>query len=389
MTLWLILPRDPLIFRDGKPFSNIPGSRAKTMPFPYPSTLAGAVRTSCGKNPATGHFDDSRIDELLRINIKGPFLAKVDHEGEISDWMLPAPDDAVLFSTEEDEDYADLYALRPIEIPAGNLCDLKGDKLAHFSKIIKAKPHPKLPEYWYWSEFKQWLILPSDRRVRPDDMGIAKLPLDTRIHVSIDPKTLSAAPGELFQTTGLEFSHRHEKDGLLRLSSRYALAIDTDADLKEGPGFLGGERRVVNWRRVDDALPECPLEVRKSLLETPHTCRLILTTPAYFEDGYMPHWFTEFFGFQVEVISAIVSRYQTISGWDYQARHPKPTRRLAPAGSVYYLKLFPEEGGDIDSFIDKTWLMPISDDIQSRLDGFGIAVLGTWDGNLLGKEVLS
>ncbi|MFZ2521089.1 MAG: type III-B CRISPR module-associated Cmr3 family protein, partial [Anaerolineae bacterium] len=31
MKTWLIEPRDPLIFRDGRPFSASPGARAKTL----------------------------------------------------------------------------------------------------------------------------------------------------------------------------------------------------------------------------------------------------------------------------------------------------------------------------------------------------------------------
>jgi len=39
----LIEPRDPLIVRDGRPFTNSPGARAKSLPFPLPQTLAGAT----------------------------------------------------------------------------------------------------------------------------------------------------------------------------------------------------------------------------------------------------------------------------------------------------------------------------------------------------------
>ena len=64
MSLWIIEPRDPLVFGDGKPFSAVPGSRAKSLPFPHPSTVAGAMRTRSGTDPK-GRFDSRRIDELL------------------------------------------------------------------------------------------------------------------------------------------------------------------------------------------------------------------------------------------------------------------------------------------------------------------------------------
>ena len=58
---------------------------------------------------------------------------------------------------------------------------------------------------------------------------------------------------------------------------------------------------------------------------------------------------------------------------------PKPTRRLAPAGSVYFLEL---TGADdaIGRFVDAVWLQAISDDEQDQRDGFGLALLGAWDG---------
>jgi len=69
MTLWTLIPRDPLIFRDGRPFSADAGARAKSLAFPYPSTTTGAVRTSVGTDPITGRFDSRRIDELLAMQI--------------------------------------------------------------------------------------------------------------------------------------------------------------------------------------------------------------------------------------------------------------------------------------------------------------------------------
>ncbi len=84
-------------------------------------------------------------------------------------------------------------------------------------------------------------------------------------------------------------------------------------------------------------------------------------------------------------------RYQTISGWDYAAVNadgkrgaPKPTRRLVPAGSVYFLNL---ENANVEKFIEEVWLKAVSDDEQSRKDGFGIALLGAWDGTVKEMEV--
>ena len=64
MTVWLIEPRDPVIFRDGKPFNASPGAHAKTLSFPFPATAAGATRTRAGLD-TSGRFDRARINDLL------------------------------------------------------------------------------------------------------------------------------------------------------------------------------------------------------------------------------------------------------------------------------------------------------------------------------------
>lgn len=77
---------------------------------------------------------------------------------------------------------------------------------------------------------------------------------------------------------------------------------------------------------------------------------------------------------------------EVVSGWDLAFDNgagkprgrPKPTRRLAPAGSVYFVEL---EGGareDLERWCDAAWLAPLSDGEQERRDGFGLAALGAW-----------
>ena len=85
MSVWLIQPRGPLIFRDGKPFNATPGAQAKSLSFPYPSTLAGGVRTRAGRDE-TGRFDPQQIEHLLQLNVRGPILVVLNLKtGEIED----------------------------------------------------------------------------------------------------------------------------------------------------------------------------------------------------------------------------------------------------------------------------------------------------------------
>jgi CRISPR-associated protein Cmr3 len=112
----------------------------------------------------------------------------------------------------------------------------------------------------------------------------------------------------------------------------------------------------------------------ESIVEN-EACRVVLLTPAYFEQGWKPSWIIQ--NGNIELKAAAIGRAQVISGWDFEKGKPKHTRRLVPAGSVFFFKLNGNET-EIRNWIDRTWMHCISDGEQSRKDGFGLAVLGTW-----------
>jgi CRISPR-associated protein Cmr3 len=379
MTYWLILPRDPLIFRDGRPFTAIPGSRATTLAFPFPSTLAGATRTMAGTDASNGDFDKSRIAELMEKKIRGPVLVRLNERGEFASWLFPAPADSVLFKTKDDL-VNRRHSLSPISDLSKAKTDLQNLKILGFSSVVKDKPNPKPPRFWYWEKYQDWLESPMDGELSLKDLGISGPKKESRAHVSIAPETQTGLPGALFQTSGLEFAHHLLEDGeIINLSQLQTLGmvVDTDNDLRNELGFLGGERRIVQWEHTGSQFPSCPDVIKQHILGQKR-CRLILLTPAYFEYGYQPNWLLSLGGAQASIQAVAIPRYQTVSGWDYQLMKPKPTRRLAPAGSVYFLE-FKGEKVQIQDFIDSVWMQNVSDEEQDRRDGFGLAVLGTWN----------
>ena len=59
---------------------------------------------------------------------------------------------------------------------------------------------------------------------------------------------------------------------------------------------------------------------------------------------------------------------------------PKPTRRLTPAGSVYFIRFAESDDAQaIEAWARNLWMRCISEDQQSVRDGFGLAVLGVWN----------
>lgn len=357
MSLKLIVPRDPLIFRDGKPFTAVPGERAKSIPFPYPATVAGAVRTRKGTT-----FSKTEIEELKEKSIRGPFLVELGNDKV--HWYFPASADALQMSATE------IHSLAPVEFGNGSSDMGNGLKLIGTKKNINEKPMKDAPLYWDWELVQAWLMNPDGKL----DMSkaIRGPESETRTHVSIDKDSQTALSGALFQTSGFEFI---KKNGKLSDATQFALAIETDEELNDSVDTLGGERRVVYWQNSTAPLPVCDEKIKTQIKNDKH-CRLMLVTPAYFENGYIPKHLEE--TYNLEIVAVALPRYQTISGWDYEKGAPKPTRRLVPAGAVYFIEF--KDAGKIDKFISDKWLHSVCEEnSQDYRDGFGIVLLGTWN----------
>ena len=371
-TAWLVLPRDPLIFRDGRPFDATPGARARSLPFPYPTTLAGALRTREGLQKYGGNFSDEIVQVLLQRRIWGPYLAEVNYQGQLR-WYVPAPQDALWV---KEGGAITRHWLRPMHVPG--ITEMpEGLILVGPKKHIKAKPYRRAPVFWSWEALKEWLVNPQDGPVVPEDVGLPALLQEPRMHVYIDPKTQTAREGFLFQTTGLRFVFVPDGKGWSEVR-HLALLVRTDAEIEEGIGYLGGERRAVYWEPVEWSPPPPPEEVLRSAERG--AVRMMLLTPAYFERGYLPTCLQAVEGVQVEIkAAALTQRAITLTGWDLKLGQEKPARRLAPAGAVYYLHL--EGPPEIRRrFVETLWFQPISDAEQDRHDGLGQVVFGVWNG---------
>ncbi len=389
MAVWTIEPFDTVIFRDGRPFNATPGAKAITMQFPFPSTIAGGVRTRAGLDNA-GVFQKSKINEVKAISIKGPFLVELKEDSSISSWLLPAPLDAVLLKADGDEK-AIIKQLIPIEVPKGVYTDLEAFAphltLVGMASPDSQKPHSKAPRFCYWGKYKNWLLEPKDNEIiRVNEYGHNGASVETRTHVKITQETQTAEEGALFQTSGLRFTHSSGDSPTLSVEKlqRLAIALETKAAIHQGLAPLGGERRLVTWQKSNVSLPfeKCPTEIADKIVET-GTCRVILLTPGYFENIINPAYLQKLqqnVNVTPTVKAIAVARPQVISGWDFENNRPKPTRRLAPAGTVFFLDLGTKDKTLIKNWIDVIWMNSISDTEQDRRDSFGLAVLGTWSG---------
>lgn len=399
-----ISPHDPLLVRDGRPFGagGESGNRARSVDWPYPSTVAGAIRTLIGKlmAPEDGRnpFHDERfLARLKGTAVVGPLPVAA---GEL---YVPAPRDAL---AHQDESTKAVYwdALRPERPADGAGCDLPAPGLCPVRILHSEKP-PEMPGFWSLKSALTWLG--TDRpEMGFQPVGLPKFVKDERTHVRIDPARGTAAEAQLFSTEGLVFpdvdlpvdgerageSGRRLVRPAVSLAAQVGPADDEIAARLAGLDALhplGGERRLARFRFGDAAeMWQGPRTLRDALAGA-DGFRMVLATPAIFAGGWLPGWLKETdngflegtppgapFDLRLRLRGACVERWRPVSGWSLERgqRGPKAVRRVVPGGSVYF---FEKVSGSGSSLAD-LWLRPVSDGDQDRRDGFGAALWGVW-----------
>ena len=405
-----VTPLEPLIARDSRPFGE--GGRAGVLEWLTPSLIAGALRTFLWEHGA----QDASV--LKRVAVSGGFPV---YDERI---YFPRPADILMGKTPDAQERR-IYQIRPIKIADGVIYDLPEADKGFIPSLAKDAPDDgfkpdSMASWWQSALLERWLdegeqgavAVTQDDFKEPATLSPASK--DIRVHVSVDPDTLTAAEGKLFSTTGLDLNRRarqsdddDEKQGRGKLGPTVQLSIRVDYDA-EGLSDdvvkylpiefllpLGGDRRAARFEQADDAAlwgayakPNMQIDDQNHLL-----LRMVLATPAIFKGGWLPGWLSDglcgkFPGTEIELklVSAIVNRWDPVSGWDYVVGKPKPLRRMAPAGSVYFFEVVADpkhqlrEGNTETGAFDfsELWLRSCCDDEQDRRDGFGLTLWGTW-----------
>jgi CRISPR-associated protein Cmr3 len=413
-----ITPHDPIIARDGRPFGIGQGIRMRSLDWPYPSVLAGSLRTILGK--LKGGFSEDAVTKLLEINIAGPLPMKG------TEMFLPMPKDII--ARVENRNLAAI-PLRPVILGDGEGCDfpISGLLPAMIPESIDEDFKPKkLPAFWSMKKMIEWLSNPTgfnfvlckdskkeydetnpcdDKKKNElwhDDPDFLESPeRDERVHTGIDAKTGAAAveTGLLFMSAGLDLSTT-ESGGSIHLAAKIETdnAFEEIIDKLKEIHPLGGERRLAQWSRIDESIGwNCPEKISSKLAElNSGKIRMVLATPAIFSNGWLPGWLhlrTQEDGKEIlegippgatddqklKLVSACVDRWKPISGWSAEAksRGPKAIRRMVPAGSVYFFEA--QNRHEASSLAKSRWLESVCDKTQDCRDGFGLAVWGVWE----------
>lgn len=392
-TFLTLTPQDSLVARDSRPFGAGQGHRMRSLPWLLPSVVAGSLRTALAK-AAGVDFSDTIPERLRQIAVAGVFPV---HRGEL---YLPEPKDAVAEPDDRGNAIKVLHRVQPQPLLGG--CDLPAAglqpvMLSEAQAAQDFKPGD-VPAWWPFGKYTDWLLAQD---VALDTSLLNGPRQEIRDHVCLDPQRGAASEGLIFTSAELIVAHLPRfgvrcNDRTLAFEDRFAQVTLTarvdvppsETQLQVTDQFqlwhpLGGERRMVHWQRSQATVAgwQCPLKVRQAL-ESATKVRMVLATPAIFRWGWKPGWLDDQLegappgsSAQLQLVGVCNHRWKAVSGWSLAPpRGPKPTRRMVPAGSVYF---FTCQAGAARSLADR-WLQPVSDDEQEQRDGFGLAVWGIW-----------
>lgn len=366
---------DPLLFRDGRPFAaDIGAQSARTLIVPYPATIAGFLRTMLGNQLGAQWEEPDFVKRILNTEVHAPLLMCNEMV------VLRAPADALVYRTEENQ--TKVAPLRPYEAPNGAGCDLPAG-LQPLRVPEEVKPAAGF-QFWKWDSVAQWLQQSAPQGFLPEQ--VVPPEVEERIHVTIDEDKGSSAESYLFSAQFVVPERYRWRGGKAKEQWAYLARVTTGETVSlQGIGTLGGEKRLAAVEPVEPTQwQSCPSSLAQALASSKRV-RMALATPAIFAEGWKPGWLDKQLegsppsasSLKLKLVSAAVRRREAVSGWSYRKDHygPKPTRLLAPAGSVYFFEVLE---GDASVLSSQAWLAPVSDDPQDRRDGYGLAIWGIW-----------
>ena len=408
--------RETLVFRDGRPFGaegNLTGGRIS---WPLPSTVAGMIRSRIGLSRNTrepGYFGrgdpikrSKNIWRLLDLHITGllPIHRRLGEDRwSVENLLFPAPADAAIFP--EMVGSGSLLSIRRFSCkhlaPDEGCADIWANwMLPHMTGARKPARRP--PAFWNMDRFLAWLREEDLGSLSSQELGVAGATLETRVHNSINPDTLTVLNGALFDSPGIRLAVRFTDvampDELGLVVFLNGLEDDDDAT---GSVHFGGERRIALNETFEGAFPS--IDAIKETLTDRRFIRLVLVTPGSFgcwvpswllpepclRNGLTPWMVVPKTAARVRLCSAFVPGWSPLSGWNYDTRSRKAMRKVVPAGSVYVLEV--EKREESFAIASALWGKSICDPqvldrsepppatLPPDHDGFGVVVVGCAD----------
>lgn len=375
-----IEPLDVLFLRGNKLFGD-PGSHGESLVPPWPSAAAGALRSHLLTHDGTdlAAFAKGHIPHpsLGTPTAPGPFaltaftLARQLNDGTLQT-LHALPADLVV--TDKGGDAKHIQSLRP-HAPHPGL--LSSSSFAQVPLLAETERRKATSGLWLsqggWQRYLNGQLPNADQDlVNTRDLWA----IDSRVGIGLNADTRSADDGKLFTTQAVAF-----KAGVGFLASVRGTTLPAQGTLR-----LGGDGRAASSQSVAHPAPQADLHA----IATLGRCRIVLTTPGLFAQGWLPngfqheadghHWLT-LHGVRARLVCATVPRSETISGWDLAHWQPKAALRCAPSGSVYWLDQIQATPEALGKLADTGFWSEPCEDAHRRAEGFNRFDFAAYDCN--------
>jgi CRISPR-associated protein Cmr3 len=309
-----IEPVDVWLFRDGRPFEAGSDHRAESLFPPYPSVMQGVLRSHHLvvknvdlQNKKAIENSVGTATNFKGLRMRGPFLARREAGGIVR--YFPVPADATRKADQ-------LKPLVPRESPKDVLCNVPTPFL------LWPEAEPEKGEVGVWLNEKDLHDYFSRQSVSP--IPSEKLFVrENRFGIGRDDAKRTTKEGALYD---VEFIRPQKDVGLV------VEVEGLDGWPERGLMRIGGEGRGGYFEQI----PGHPWLRAPNLL--PQRFRVYFATPTYFQEGWQPKDWGQFFEGQVTLQAAAIGRYQSLGGFDWARGAHKPAQRYVPAGSVYFFQ---------------------------------------------------
>jgi len=372
-------PLDVLFLRGNKLFGD-PGSHGESLVPPWPSVAAGALRSRMladdGVDLAAFARGEQPHPVLGTPSDPGRFAVVAFQlarrtGGDAVEALFVPPADLVIEERVDGRNIdLTIRPLTPAPRPAGLLTSYPLPQLPVLAQDERSKP---AAGYWLaaqgWRDYLDGRCPQADQLIKSD----ALWRIDARVGVGLDADTRRAADGHLFSVQAVAM-----KPGV-----GFLAAVAGAEPPAGGTVRLGGDGRAAALGAAQTTLPEPDY----AALAAAGRCRLVLTTPGIFAQGWLPTGTTpapdggyrfELHGVRARLVCAAVARFETVSGWDLARWQPKTAQRAAPAGCVYWLDELDASAAALRKLAEHGLWRDACEDAQRRAEGFNRCVPAAW-----------
>jgi len=281
------------------------------------------------------------------------FVLARKREESVAEPLLPLPADWVV--TEDTETKTlELHRLRPQKLPEGVVSSAA---LSFLPRMRIGKEKKARSGLFLTGEgLSAWIR--DDKLETKHLVDREKLwKTDSRLGIAMDVSKRTAAQGRIYTSEAVQLAD----------DIGFVAEVTGANGLLPQSGLvrLGGDGRGAEVMPVAVAWPEPDWDA----IVATGRFRLMLTSPAVFEEGWRPTLKG------ARLVAASVGRAEVVSGWDLAAHAPKPALRAAPAGSVYWYEDFRGDVAELKALVREG--IGGADEVR-RAEGFNSCLIGNW-----------